>query len=373
MYNDLLIAVSYFSIPLQIVLSLYKYPRLHSMPTKMLVLAVLFTLFIFSCGIGHLLRFLQLQEEVIFACTNAFTMLVSVATALYLVPLVPNLMSMVDQQVMELVRKNEEREAFIAFLFHEIRQPLFCITSAATFWEDGDSVQEAVAIIKQATNLILRLVNDVLDMSRLQAGKIRFEDRPFVLKELLGHIGAATALQLKEKPDVEFREKVTNDTPQFICGDSARISQILSNLVSNAVKYTDQGRVELLVSTVDYKEAVKDGLVKENEDDYRKSRSLDPEDESLEDADPSPSSNSDALEHHSLIRLEEGRRRFDGPRGLSVLRIDVIDTGVGIPGRRIDQIFQPYTQVRIFSRGGMRCDRIMLELLTKRFAFSAHI
>jgi len=122
-YNDLLIAISYFSIPLQIVLSLYKYPRLQMMPAKILLLAVLFTLFIFSCGVGHLIRYLGVHNDSIFFVVNTFTMLVSVSTAIYLIPLVPILMSLVDQQIQDLVQKNEEREAFLAVLAHEIRNP----------------------------------------------------------------------------------------------------------------------------------------------------------------------------------------------------------------------------------------------------------
>lgn len=172
-YNDLLIAISYFSIPFQIVLSLIKYPRLHSMPFKILLLGILFALFIFSCGVGHLFRFLHLHDDVIFDVINSLTMLISVATAVYLLPLVPHLMQMLDAQIQELVKQNVEREAFLAVLAHEIRNPLFAITSAATFCEDDVSnVHESVATIKQSANLILRLVNDVLDISRLQSGRI---------------------------------------------------------------------------------------------------------------------------------------------------------------------------------------------------------
>ena len=349
-YNDLLIAISYFSIPLQIVVSLVKYPRLHSMPNEILVLAILFTLFIFSCGVGHLFRFLRLHDRLVFDVINSATTVVSVTTAIYLIPLVPNLMSMLDAQIHELVKKNEERESFLAVLAHEIRNPLFAITSAATFCEDDvTNVQESVATIKQSTNLILRLVNDVLDISRLQSGIIRFEEHPFSLIDLISQISSSSNLMLKEKPNVQFIEQISPDTPQHVCGDSVRLSQVFNNLISNAVKYTESGHVELRVDTVDYTSSLRQGLVfappKEGNCNRTKKHGTNPLNIDIGDDENEQSSSSEAMQmHHSLIHLEEGCGiTFEGPRGITVLRIDVVDTGTGIPEDRLESIFEPYT------------------------------
>jgi len=342
-YNDLLIAIAYFSIPFQLVLSLFKYPRLHAMPLRVLVLAILFTLFIFSCGLGHLLRFLGMHNEVVFDVVNIMTMLISVATAIYLIPLVPNLMSSLDNQITELLRQNEEVAAFTAFLCHEIRTPLFCITSAATFWEDGDNIQEAVSSIKTSANLILRLVNDVLDISRLEAGKVRFEERPFLLTEMLDHISSTTASQLKKKTShVAFIEDIAEDTPKVVLGDSARMSQVLNNLTSNAIKYTEEGKIGLHVSTLGYEEALNQGLVTAKSENKKNCP------ESADDAD---SSDDSACQLGSLIdcsvRMEEGKLDLQGQLHLAVLKLEVQDTGCGIPADRVDQIFQPYTQAKL--------------------------
>jgi hypothetical protein len=106
--DDLIITIAYFSIPLQIVVSLWKYPRLASMPLKILVLLVLFALFIFLCGAGHLLKCLGQQGTDAFMYLNSLTAFISLTTALYLLPLVPNLMATIDESLQALIRLNEE-------------------------------------------------------------------------------------------------------------------------------------------------------------------------------------------------------------------------------------------------------------------------
>lgn len=106
--SDLIITIAYFSIPVQLIASLCHYPRLAVMPTRILVLCILFAFFILLCGAGHLLRCLHLGESTAFEVVNAITAIVSMATAIYLVPLVPSLMNDLDSSLQELIRMNEE-------------------------------------------------------------------------------------------------------------------------------------------------------------------------------------------------------------------------------------------------------------------------
>ena len=85
--DDLLITIAYFSIPVQLVFSLYQYPRLAQMPLRILVLCILFALFIFLCGAGHLMRCLGRADTSTFVALNAMTSFISMLTALYLLPL----------------------------------------------------------------------------------------------------------------------------------------------------------------------------------------------------------------------------------------------------------------------------------------------
>jgi MFS superfamily sulfate permease-like transporter len=126
--DDLIISIAYFSIPVQIVVSLYHYPRLASMPPQIFLLSVLFALFIFCCGAGHLMRCLGQTDTVGFSVMNGITACVSLVTAVYLLPLVPSLMSNLDSSLQSLVQLNEETAeskrklfTFMAFLCHEIR------------------------------------------------------------------------------------------------------------------------------------------------------------------------------------------------------------------------------------------------------------
>eukprot|EP00121_Abeoforma_whisleri_P009134 Awhi_evm1s8392 len=176
---DLIITVAYFSIPLQIVASLINYPRLSNMPIRLLVLLILFALFIFLCGFGHLLRCMHMNNSMYFYYTNVMTATVSLVTALYLLPLIPNVLKTIDDSITkteesleETVQSKMQLMTFMAFLCHEIRNPLFAVTSAITFLSDTkmSSEQELIAeTINESSRLMLRLVNDVLDLNRIES------------------------------------------------------------------------------------------------------------------------------------------------------------------------------------------------------------
>ena len=113
------------------------------MPLSILLLVILFALFVFLCGAGHLLRCMGATQTTAYFVVNTITAAVSLTTALYLLPLIPSLMSSLDKNLQDLVTMNKETEeskrklmTFMAFLCHEIRNPLFIITSTITHLED---------------------------------------------------------------------------------------------------------------------------------------------------------------------------------------------------------------------------------------------
>ena len=95
--DDLIIAVSYFSIPLQLVASLAFYPRLWQMPPQILFVIVLFALFVLCCGFGHLLKCINYTDERVYMIVNWVTAIISLVTALVLLPMVPTIMSELDE------------------------------------------------------------------------------------------------------------------------------------------------------------------------------------------------------------------------------------------------------------------------------------
>ena len=105
---DLAITVAYFSIPVQIVIGLCKYPRVTRRATKkVVVLLILFALFIFLCGTGHLLRCIDAADTPLFRATNILTAVVSITTAIYLMPFVPNLLDGADKLYLEATTSKE--------------------------------------------------------------------------------------------------------------------------------------------------------------------------------------------------------------------------------------------------------------------------
>jgi hypothetical protein len=118
--DDLIIAASYFTIPVSVAFSLGKFSRLHflsMLPRTFLLLGVLFALFVLLCGIGHLLRALEMHATTAFLAVNILTGIISVTTAIYLIPMGPALVTNAEKAYQDLVNLNEETAASKRKLF----------------------------------------------------------------------------------------------------------------------------------------------------------------------------------------------------------------------------------------------------------------
>jgi signal transduction histidine kinase/ActR/RegA family two-component response regulator len=386
--DDLIITVAYFSIPVQIVLSLIRYPRLAAMPLKILILMILFALFIFLCGTGHLMRCLRYTDASAFFLINWFTALVSLATATYLLPLVPNLMSTLDAGLQELHRLNEESEesrrklvTFMAFLCHEIRNPLFAVTSFCAFLDDEDlsSTQErALASIQQSTQLMIRLVNDVLDISKLESGRLDLEKEEFNLQELLQNVGTSTEMQLNQKPSIGFKFHLSPSVPEVAIGDSARILQIAYNLLSNAAKFTDEGLIEFSASVVTYEEALRQEWINTSADQGSDNKLIYDGDKRVYSSVTSFETEVD--EDDFALRLLSAEEGTSGTllKGASVcvLKIEVSDTGAGISTDLLERIFVPYSWSKLTEyreQGGTGLGLAILSKLARKMGGNIHV
>lgn len=294
------------------------------------------------------MRCLGARDTTAFVILNSCTAFISLLTAVYLLPLVPNLMSTLDEGLQDLIRLNNETEdsrsqllTFMAFLCHEIRNPLFAITSTITFMEDSHLTEEqglALRSIGQSTNLMLRLVNDVLDISKLESGKIEFEDRDFDFREMAHNVAATTETQIKHNPNVQFKFQISLDVPTIVVGDSVRIMQILYNLLSNAVKFTEKGEVKFDVSAMPYDVALKEGVVEKRVHVCSKKGIS---------STPVVEGDDSDLSSQLLQAVEEGFKQQIPLYPLSdyvVVKVAVADTGSGIAPERMKQIFTPYSQ-----------------------------
>jgi signal transduction histidine kinase/DNA-binding response OmpR family regulator/HAMP domain-containing protein len=144
-----------------------------------------------------------------------------------------------------LERASRFKSDFLATMSHEIRTPLNAITGLThlTLLTDLDARQrEYVNKVRHAGDALLGLVNDILDYSKIEAGKFDLDYAPFDLTAVLDRLAAIVSVRAQEK-GLEILFDVGADVPRYLIGDPLRLGQILINLVSNAVKFTETGEV----------------------------------------------------------------------------------------------------------------------------------
>lgn len=153
---------------------------------------------------------------------------------------------------------SEAKSGFLAHMSHEIRTPLTAISGIAEIlYNNMDNFnqrqKDLISTLLTSTKSLKELVTDILDFSKIEKGEIEFDDQYFPLTELISEVISMMAVPANEK-SISFR--VTDDDVKNIeyFGDKARMRQILVNLIGNAIKFTDEGTVSLLVK----KETVKD-------------------------------------------------------------------------------------------------------------------
>ncbi len=149
----------------------------------------------------------------------------------------------------EIKYANEAKTRFLSSMSHDIRTPMNAIigmtTIAAKRIDDKQQVAECLKQITRASNHLLTLINDVLDISKVESGKFVLNPTVFSLAELMGNIISITQPNIKEK-EMEFEIHARNVKYEYIYADELRINQILINLISNSVKYTpEKGKVYL--------------------------------------------------------------------------------------------------------------------------------
>lgn len=154
---------------------------------------------------------------------------------------------------LELKRANDAKSIFLSTMSHEIRTPMNGVLGMAELLASTAlSIKQRryLNVVQSSGKLLLNVINDILDYSKIEAGKMELESIDFNLNELL--YGSATAfLHLSHQKNLDFHLLVDPELPEVLHGDPARLTQVVNNFLSNAFKFTSVGRIQIFADIID--------------------------------------------------------------------------------------------------------------------------
>ncbi|MCL2261010.1 MAG: transporter substrate-binding domain-containing protein [Fibromonadales bacterium] len=166
-----------------------------------------------------------------------------------------HLEKLVTERTHELALASQSKSIFLANMSHEIRTPMNAILGVTEIlMQKGKlaaEVEDGLGKIYSSCNLLLGIINDILDFSKIEAGKLDIMPAEYKVASLINDSVQLNMMRIESKP-IEFELQINENVPAKLIGDELRIKQVLNNLLSNAFKYTDAGRVTL---SVDFNES----------------------------------------------------------------------------------------------------------------------
>jgi len=148
-------------------------------------------------------------------------------------------------------QSNRSKSIFLSQMSHEIRTPMNAILGIAEIHLRDETIQqvtkEAFGRIYESGDLLLKIINDILDLSKIEAGKLELSIVKYDIPSLINDTAQLNLMRYESKP-IEFCIEADENIPVYLYGDELRIKQVLNNILSNAFKYTDEGKIEFAVS-----------------------------------------------------------------------------------------------------------------------------
>lgn len=223
--------------------------------------------FIVTCGTGHLLDVWTLWHPIYWltGIHKAIAAIVAITTAVVLIFLVPKILAIPSaEQLREANRQlaeaklaadvaNEAKSEFLANMSHELRTPLNGILGYTQILNRSqmlpDKERDGIQIIHQCGTHLLTLINDILDLAKIEARKLELNPKNFHFEYFLKSIGEICSIKAEQK-EIAFTYEALNKLPTAVYTDEKRLRQVLINLLSNAVKFTDKGGVTFKVGVM---------------------------------------------------------------------------------------------------------------------------
>jgi len=149
-------------------------------------------------------------------------------------------------------KANKAKTEFLSNMSHEIRTPLNAIVgfSDALKRENvSEDIKEEVNDIVMASEHLLEIVNSILDISKIEADKLEIIESPYEFKKIVKELESLTRVRIGEKP-IDLNVEIDESIPDYLVGDAQRLKQVILNILTNAAKYTVEGKIDFVISSV---------------------------------------------------------------------------------------------------------------------------
>ena len=164
-----------------------------------------------------------------------------------------NMLEKLEEERRKTERAHQQKDLLFASLSHDLKNPMSALTGLVDLMlmdETSSEKIEYLELMKQSTQSMLMMLNGLLDFAQLESGRLTLQHQPFDLKQLIDRIWSLHRFKARQK-GLEYELLMDEQVPIFLEGDSLRLEQILTNLLNNAIKFTQSGEIAFQVETTD--------------------------------------------------------------------------------------------------------------------------